>query len=98
MMFQGSHGCSRRHMLRSLVGGSILLPGILSDVLAASEPASVIAAPDPLAPKPSHYAPKAKRVIFLYLSGGVSHVDSFDPKPKLIQGHNKKAPNGQFLK
>ncbi len=33
-------------------------------------------------PKP-HFAPKAKNVIFCFMSGGVSHVDSFDPKPKL---------------
>src|SRR5690349_6157704 len=34
------------------------------------------------APKP-HFAPKAKNVIFCFMDGGVSHVDSFDPKPKL---------------
>src|SRR5688572_30343534 len=32
---------------------------------------------------PPHYRPKAKNVIFLFMDGGVSHVDSFDPKPKL---------------
>src|SRR5690349_1774419 len=96
MLFQSNFGCTRRQMIRSLVGGSILLPGILSDLVASG--ASAIASVDPLAPKPSHFAPKAKRVIFLYLSGGVSHVDSFDPKPRLINGHGKKAPNGQFLK
>jgi hypothetical protein len=38
---------------------------------------------DPLAPKAPHFPAKAKRVIFLYMTGGVSHVDSFDPKPAL---------------
>ena len=33
---------------------------------------------------------KAKRVIFLYMSGGVSHVDTFDPKPKLTADHHKR--------
>jgi uncharacterized protein (DUF1501 family) len=37
----------------------------------------------PLAPKPPHFAPRAKRVIFLFMWGGPSHVDLFDPKPRL---------------
>ncbi len=37
----------------------------------------------PLAPKPSHHAPKAKSVIFLFMSGGPSHLETFDPKPLL---------------
>jgi hypothetical protein len=45
---------------------------------------------DPLAPKPPHFAPQAKRVIFLYMTGGVSHVDSFDPKPELFANHGKQ--------
>ena len=36
-----------------------------------------------------HFVPKAKNVIFLYMTGGVSHVDTFDPKPKLIADHGK---------
>ena len=88
--------CSRRQAIRSLAGGSLLLPGILSELLAVD--ATLSAPVDPLAPKTTHFAPRAKRVIFLYMSGGVSHVDSFDPKPKLFAQHGKKAPNGQFLK
>jgi len=38
---------------------------------------------DPLAPKPPHYPPRAKSVIWLFMEGGPSHVDLFDPKPKL---------------
>src|SRR5215475_2159717 len=38
---------------------------------------------NPYAPKPPHFAPRAKRVISLFMSGGVSHVDTFDPKPAL---------------
>ena len=38
---------------------------------------------DPLAPKAPHFPPKAKRVIYLFLNGGPSQVDTFDPKPML---------------
>lgn len=75
-------------MIRSLVGGSMLLPGILSELCA--EGGSPAAAPlDPLAPQQPHFAPRAKRVIFLNMSGGVSHVDSFDYKPCLTTDHNQ---------
>jgi len=77
---------SRRSVIHSLVGGSLMLPGIISELLAAdTKPDDG----DPLAPKPPHFVPRAKRVIFLNMSGGVSHVDSFDYKPKLIADHNK---------
>ena len=72
---------------QSLVGGSLVLPGIISDLLAKD------AAPvseNPLAPQLPHYAPKAKRVIFLYMSGGVSHLESFDHKPKLAADAGKQ--------
>jgi len=39
----------------------------------------------------THFAPKAKRVIFLFMDGGVSHVDSFDPKPELDRRHGQPA-------
>src|SRR6185503_572197 len=88
-------GCTRRQAIRSLLGGSLLLPGILSELLAAD---SARGGPlDPLAPKPSHFPSRAKRVVFLYMSGGLSHVDSFDPKPKLFADHGKKLPQG-FVK
>ncbi len=71
---------NRRSFIRSLAGSSLILPGVLSDLLAAD---------DPLASKPPHFAPRARRVIFLHMSGGVSHVDSFDYKPRLISDHNQ---------
>src|SRR5258706_4742299 len=85
---------SRRQMIRSLAAGSILMPGILQQLLADEAKGDV----NPLAPRAPHYAPRAKRVIFMYMSGGVSHMDSFDPKPKLFAdaGSSKtKAPNGR---
>src|SRR3954471_23372626 len=87
--------CTRRSMLRSLVGGSLLLPGIVSELLASQD--AGLALDNPLAPRPPHFPAKAKRVIFLYMSGGVSHVDSFDPKPKLLSDHGKKTKQG-FIK
>ena len=71
--------CSRRHMIRSLVGGSLLLPGILSELLADDSTSGK--SQHPLAPKRPHFEPKAKRVILLFSSGGVSHMDTFDHKP-----------------
>ena len=74
---------SRRRFVQSAVAGSLLMPGLLSELLAADST-------DPLAPKDPHFPAKAKSVIFLFMSGGVSHVDSFDPKPKLISDHGKQ--------
>ncbi len=85
---------TRRSVLRSMVGGSLLFPGILSQLLAEDGTSSTPA--DPLAPHPSHAAPKAKRVIFLYMSGGVSHIDSWDPKPKLFADAGKTIPVNEF--
>jgi Protein of unknown function (DUF1501) len=71
---------SRREWLsRTACGfGSLALSG-----LAAAEAPVAHAPASPLAPKKPHFPPKAKRVIFLFMQGGVSHVDSFDYKPRL---------------
>jgi hypothetical protein len=47
---------------------------------------------DPLAPKPPHHAAKAKAVIFLFMSGGPSHLETFDPKPLLNKLHGQPRP------
>ncbi|MBL8214541.1 MAG: DUF1501 domain-containing protein [Bryobacterales bacterium] len=47
---------------------------------------------NPLAPKPPHITPKAKSVIFLFMAGGPSHVETFDPKPLLNQLDGQKRP------
>src|SRR5262245_5153641 len=44
----------------------------------------------PLAPRPGHFAPKAKHLILFFFTGGLSHVDTFDYKPKLQEDHGKK--------
>jgi hypothetical protein len=46
----------------------------------------------PLAPKAPHFPAKAKRVIHLFMNGGPSHVDTFDPKPSLTKYHGKELP------
>lgn len=57
--------------------------------IAAQDQARAALAANPLAPKAPHFKPRAKRVIFLFMSGGVSHVDSFDYKPRLAQDDGK---------
>jgi hypothetical protein len=47
---------------------------------------------NPLAPKPPHFAAKAKSVIFLFMAGGPSHMETFDPKPLLNELHGQKRP------
>lgn len=76
------------------MGGSLLLPGVIAELLATDAARGLIV--DPLAPREPHFQPKAKRVIFLYMSGGVSHVDTLDPKPRLIADHGKKGPRGYY--
>ncbi len=82
-----SHCACRRTFLRSAVAGSLLMPGILAELLAED---AGRASADPLAPRPPHFPARAKSVIFLFMSGGVSHVDSFDPKPRLTADHGKQ--------
>jgi hypothetical protein len=63
---------------------------MLAEAAAAEEARST--SPSALAPRPSHFAPRAKRVIFLFMHGGVSHVDSFDHKPKLAEMNGQPLP------
>src|SRR5271154_3448464 len=57
-----------------------------------AQAATLAAAASPMAPKPPHFAPSAKRVIFLFMHGGPSSVDTFDPKPRLVQDDGKPVP------
>ncbi len=80
---------SRRELLQNAAGGfgSLALAAMLAQESPAGQTAT--AAIDPLVPKTSHFPAKATCVIFLYMSGGVSHVDTFDSKPKLIDDDAK---------
>lgn len=83
---------TRREMLCSLGGGfgALALSSLLtSEALAApvkpSAPVAVRGGGYTLVPKQPHFKAKAKRVIFLFMNGGPSHVDTFDPKPSLVK-------------
>jgi hypothetical protein len=76
---------SRRTFLRSAAAGSILFPGIVNQLLADDG--------DPLVVRQPHFPAKAKNVIFLFMTGGVSHIDTFDPKPELTKQHGKEIPS-----
>ena len=81
---------TRRDFLkRSGVGmGTLGLAGILSDETSSLQAANT----NPMAPKKPHFPGKAKAVIHLFLNGGPSQVDTFDPKPKLQEYHGKAIP------
>jgi len=79
---------NRRQLLsRASTGfGMVALSGLLGSEHARAALSGRLAAPNP------HFRPRAKNVIFCYMSGGVSHIDSFDPKPKLRDLHGKPMP------
>src|SRR4051812_17655091 len=85
---------SRRDLLARCANGFGLLA--LAPLLA--DAGRLIAAPgadapgSPLALKPPHFPAKVKRLIFLFMSGGPSHVDTFDPKPRLAAAAGQPLP------
>ena len=87
--------CTRRQAVRSMVAGSLLMPGILSELLA--EDGKSRAGPDPLSPKAPQFPAKAKQVIFLFMAGGLSHLDTFDPKPRLAADDGKTTAWNEVL-
>ncbi|MFP6769435.1 MAG: DUF1501 domain-containing protein, partial [Planctomycetaceae bacterium] len=96
---------SRREMLsRTGAGFGLLgLAGLLDQErvdAAGTTPATRGAVPrsvSPLAPRAPHHTPRAKRIIFLFMNGGPSHVDTFDPKPELVKQAGKKGPGGKWM-
>ncbi|HZL38524.1 MAG TPA: DUF1501 domain-containing protein [Tepidisphaeraceae bacterium] len=85
---------SRRQMLQKcgMGMGALMLGGMLSSELRASQLGSL----NPLVPKFPQYPAKAKRVIHLFMNGGPSHVDTFDPKPMLQRYAGKPLPTGNL--
>ena len=83
---------SRRQMLRdSCAGfGNLALLSLLSSLQPATATASETT--HPLASQIPRFRPRAKRVIFLFMHGGPSHIDTFDYKPALIRDHGKPLP------
>jgi len=74
-----------------IMGGGFGLVGLQGSGAAATSTMG-----DPLAPKPPHFPAKAKRIINLFLNGGPSQVDTFDPKPMLDKYNGKPAPSGNL--
>jgi hypothetical protein len=78
---------SRRHLLQRMCAGFGLLG--LAGLAGAGAAESAARLP--------HFAPRAKRVVFLFMNGGPSHMDTFDPKPAL-QTHAGQQPTGELFK
>ncbi len=76
---------TRRDMLHS-IGAGFAYAGLRG----------VLQAADPLAVRQPHFPATAKRVIWLFLNGGPSQVDTFDPKPMLDKYHGKPVPSGNL--
>jgi hypothetical protein len=75
--------CTRRDFFTRTGSG---LAGIaLAQMLHESSLSAATVGADPLAPKPTHHTPTAKSIIWLFIEGGPSHIDLFDPKPKLVE-------------
>ncbi len=79
----GRRELPRRDFLKCCAAGSLGLYPALSLAAAVNDG-------HPLAPRPGHFPARAQRLIILFLTGGVSHVDTFDPKPRLQSDHGKK--------
>lgn len=93
---------SRRQALKSAGAGFglVALAGLLGQNTrgkAAAATSRRAAGPGPLAPKPAHFRVKAKRVIFLFMEGATSQVDTWDYKPKLQAESGKVGPGGGIL-
>jgi hypothetical protein len=82
---------SRREMLMKFGGGFAILP--LIDLLSRDARAASI---NPLAPKAPHFPAKAKHVVFLFMNGAPSHIDTFDPKPELSK-YNGQPYKGKLV-
>jgi len=85
---------TRRELLQRSGGGfgAIALAALLADESCGVGETDGAQAPDPLEVKRPHFAARAKRVIFLFMPGGPSQVDTFDPKPRLTQDDGKPSP------
>ena len=93
---------SRRHFLQwagNGLGGIALTSMLAKDGLLASEPPlrPPIDPSHPYAPRAPHFLPKAKRVLMIFCSGALSHVDTFDYKPELVKRHDTPMPGSAGL-
>ena len=84
---------TRRHFFRQTAAG---IGGMALGSMLARDSNAVVAVENPLAPRSPHFAPKAKRVIYLHLTGSPPNLDMFDYKPELIKRSDQSCPD-QFL-
>ena len=93
--------CRRDFLQRAGSGlGGVALTALLSEhgLLASGAPVRPKIDPShPYAPRDPHFAPKAKRVLMIFCSGAVSHVDTFDFKPELVKRHDTPMPGSGGL-
>lgn len=83
----------REFLARSGAGfGALALCGLLAEDGVLTATAAPVARPSPLAGRPAHYPGTAKSVIFLFMDGGPSHIDTFDPKPKVNEFAGQPLP------
>ena len=80
---------NRREMLRRTATGFGALAAAALFAEGSSSQGFAGTGVEPFAPRDPHFLPKARNVIFLYMDGGPSQVDSFDPKPTLDKEHGK---------
>ena len=109
MTLESPFSTTRRDLLRRMGGGfgMLGLAGALAgDSAWAASPSNSSSTPrprrspqeNPLAPLAPHFPAKATRVIFLFMNGGPSHVDTFDPKPRLQKHNGSEAPSDSAKK
>lgn len=96
-MFLNTNPISRRQMLRSTSAGFGFLA--LASLLASQAPQKAHAEtnPGPLAPKAPHFPVKAKRMIFVFMQGAISQMDTWEYKPKLQESDGQVGPGGGTL-
>src|SRR5690349_11656999 len=89
---------TRRELLGRMGNGfaALGLTGLMAGEGLLATPAEATTLLNPLAPKKPPLPAKAKRVIFLFMNGGPSHVDTFDPKPALAKYAGKPLPTGNL--
>ena len=81
---------TRRSFFRDCAAGIGTIA--LADLMAREGRAAAVPETNPLAPKSPHFPPKAKNVIFMFMEGGPSQMDLFDPKPELQKWSGKPLP------
>lgn len=89
---------SRRDLLKSAGAGFgyVALAGLLGEANRKAAAAAKVT-PKPLAPKEPHFKPRAKRIIFVFMQGAISQMDTFEYKPQLQANDGKSGPGGGKL-